>query len=380
MAYRVSRNKALLFGIIIAMGACNIASGMMVQVIPLAMDAVGASKFLIGNNTMAGQAGVLIAGIALVWARQHYKSHLLVMCALVIGMLCFMGFAYTAPLYAWYALRFISGIAIGIVFTTGESWLQANVSDASRGRVMGAYMTSQTLTFALGPLLIGFIGFVGPVPWLFGVGAVALSLVLMSQVKVPETAHGEKPAHLWITARKGAFAFLCVGMVTFFEAFCLTFFTLYAVKNGFSAGTATQLLSFGIAGCVLFFFAIGYLGDHWSHVGTIAICVVGAIIFALLEIPFIATIWIWPLIVLLRATAFGTYLGGYALLGDKFKGAEMVAASSINSVMWGVSGMIGPPLAGLAFDKWGLGLLPWFMAACFVPVLAVLTVQRQKLN
>lgn len=36
-------------------------------------------------------------------------------------------------------------------------------------------------------------------------------------------------------------------------------------------------------------------------------------------------------------------------------------------------------MAGQA-GKWGLGLLPWFMAACFVPVLAVLTVQRQKLN
>ncbi|MEO9168314.1 MAG: MFS transporter, partial [Aestuariivirga sp.] len=375
-----SRNSALLFGIIIAMGACNIATGMLVQVIPLAMDAVGASKFLIGNNTMAGQAGVLVAGLSLVWARQHFKSHLLVMGALVIAFCCYAGFAFTAPLYAWYALRFITGIAIAIVFTTGESWLQANVSDASRGRVMGAYMTSQTLTFALGPFLITYIGFIGPAPWLFGFGAIALSIVLMSQVKVPETAHGERPANLWATTRKGAFAFLCVGMVTFFEAFCLTFFTLYAVKNGFSADTATQLLSFGIAGCVLFFFAIGYLGDHWSHTGTIAICSVGAVIFALLEIPLVTTIWIWPLIVLLRATAFGNYLGGYALMGDKFKGAEMVAASSINSIMWGVSGMVGPPMAGLAFDRWGLGLLPWFMAACFAPILLVLTVKKQKLN
>jgi len=31
---------------------------------------------------------------------------------------------------------------------------------------MGAHMTSQTLTFALGPLLTGFIG---PVPWCFAV-------------------------------------------------------------------------------------------------------------------------------------------------------------------------------------------------------------------
>ena len=362
----MSRNAGLLFRIIVAMGLCNIAVGMMVQVIPLAMDAQGANKFLIGSNAMAGQASVLIIGGSLVWIRQHFKSHVLVMWSLGLGLICFVGFAFSQPLYSWFALRFLAGFTIATVFTTGESWLQALVADAARGRVMGAYMTSQTLSFALGPFLIRYLGFQGPAPWLLGVGAIVLSLLLMSQVTVPESAHGQKPAKLWATLRHGGFAFLCVGCVTFFEGFTLTFFTLYAVHNGFDAGTATQLLSFGIGLCVLFFFGIGYLGDHWSRLGTIGVCAGLAIVFALLQILAISTIWIWLLIVFLRASAFGTYLGGFALLGDKFKDAEMVAASSINSILWGISGVVGPPLAGMAFDTYGLGLLPWFMSACFV--------------
>ncbi len=376
----MSATSRLLLGIIIAMGACNLAIGMMVQVIPLAMDAEGDTKFFIGNNTMVGQTGVLLAGLALVRVRQYFKSHFLVMCALGLGLICFLGFAFSAPLYWWFALRFFSSIAMATIFTTGESWLQAIAPDAIRGRVMGAYMTSQTMTFATGPFLIGTVGFKGPLPWLLGVGAMVISLGLMALVKVPETAHGQKPAHMMATFRKGAFAFLCVSVVTFFEAFMLTFFTLYAVSNGFSVGSATQLLAFGIAACVLFFFAIGYLGDHWSWRGTIAICAGLAMVFSLLQIFAISTIWIWPLIVLLRASAFGSYLGGFALLGAQFKGAEMVAASSINSIIWGTSGVIGPPLAGLAFDRFGLGLLPWFMAACFLPVLLALTLRDQKVN
>ena len=186
-----------------------------------------------------------------------------------------------------------------------------------------------------------------------------------------------RSADLFKTAKKGGFAFLCVSVATFFEAFSLTFFTLYAVQNGFSAGTATQLLSFGIAACVFFFFLIGYAGDHWSRRGVIGICAGLALVFSLLQIPAITTVWIWPLIVVLRATAFGTYLGGFALMGDRFKGTEMVAAASIVSVLWGVSGVIAPPLAGLAFDHFGLWLLPSFMAACFVPVLAVLAWQQR---
>ena len=185
----------------------------------------------------------------------------------------------------------------------------------------------------------------------------------------------QKPAPFFATLHKGGVAFVCVGVVTLFEAFSLTFFTLYAVRNGFAVAGATALLSFGIAACVLFFFAIGYAGDHWSRRGTIAVCAGVALAASLLQMALITTAWIWPLIVILRASAFGSYIGGFALLGDKFKGPEMVAASSINSVMWGVTGIVGPPLAGLAFDVYGLWLLPWFMAACFVPVLAVSTLR-----
>ena len=376
----MSRTTALIIGIIASLGAANIAMGMMVQVIPLAMDAGGATKFVIGNNAMTGQAGSLLAGLTLVWLRQHLKGHFLVMCALTIGFFCFVGFALTTPFYAWFALRFLIGLTQSIIFTTGESWLQAIAPDKMRGRVMGSYMTSQTLTFALGPSLIKYIGFQGAVPWLIGVAALALALCLMSLVKVEETVHGETPAPLWATARKGWFAFLCVGMVTVFEAFCLTFFTLYAVQNGFSAGSATQLLSFGIAACILFFIPIGYLGDHWSRKGMIGLCALVAMIACAVQGLAISTLWIWPVIVLLRATGFGVYLGGFALLGDKFKGTEMVAASSVNSILWGLSGVIAPPMAGLAMDRFGLGLLPWFMAACFVPIVLVLTTRFNKVN
>ena len=380
MAYRLSKTTALIIGIIAALGAANIAMGMMVQVIPLVLDAGGATKFVIGNNVMAGQAGSLLAGLSLVWLRQHVKGHFLVMCALVLVFLSLVGFAFTTPFYAWFALRFLIGLTQSVIFTTGESWLQAIAPDKMRGRVMGSYMTSQTLTFALGPSLIKYIGFQGSVPWLIGVAASALALCLMAFIKIPETAHGERPAHMMAVAREAWFAFLCVGMVTVFEAFSLTFFALYAVQNGFSAGTATQLLSFGIAACILFFIPLGYLGDHWSRRGMIGLCAVVAMVACALQGFAISTIWIWPLIVLLRATAFGIYLGGFALLGDKFKGTEMVAASSINSILWGFSGVVGPPLAGLALDRFGLGLLPWFMAACFIPVVFVLALRFQKVD
>ncbi|MDE2384864.1 MAG: MFS transporter [Alphaproteobacteria bacterium] len=375
----MTRNNALIFNILAALAIGNIAYGMLTQLIPLAMNEEGDSKFLIGQNVMAGQAGVLLSGLTLAWLRQHFKSHLLVMGCLVLAFVGFSLFPFTTPVYSWFLIRFLIGITGATIYTTGESWLQANTDDHARGRVMGIYMTCQSFAFAFGPFFIPWTGVAGWQPWAFCFVPVAIALVLMQRVKVEEVATGQAPAGLWQTLRSGAFVFLAVGVVTFFDSFMLTFFDLFAKGNGYSDGAASTLLSFGIASCMVMFFPIGWLADHWSRRGTLAVCYGVALACALLLGLAIGTWAVWPLILVLRGTAFGGYLVAYALLGEKFKGTAMVAAASINSLLWGMAGIIGPPFAGFVFDRFGIWLLPWFLAACFVPVLAVMAIARARM-
>ena len=371
----MTRNNNLIFSIIAALAIGNIAYGMMTQLIPLAMNAEGDNKFLIGQNVMAGQAGVLLSGACLAWLRQHFKSHTLVMGCLAMAFIGFSLFPFTSAVYSWFLIRFLIGITGATIYTTGESWLQANTGDSARGRVMGAYLTCQAFTFALGPFFIPWTGVSGWQPWAFCFVPVVIALLLMRRVKVEEVATGQVAARLLPTLHNGAFVFLAIGVVTFFDAFMLTFFDLFAKAHGYSDGAASTLLSFGIAVCMVMFFPIGWLADHWSRRGTLALCYAVALISALLLTATIGTWMVWPVIVVLRGTAFGGYLTAYALLGEKFKGTSMVAAASINSLLWGVSGIVGPPFAGFVFDRFGIGLLPWFLAACFVPALAALALR-----
>jgi len=373
----VTRNNRLIFLIIAAMGVGNIAFGMMTQLVPLAMNAEGDSKFLIGGNVMAGQVGVMLAGFSLVRLRQHFKSHSLVMASVVLALIAYLGFATTSPLYSWFLFRFLVGIAGAAIYTTGESWLQANSDNQSRGRVMGIYMTSQTVSFALGPFfIIPVTGVTGWLPWSVCFLPVLVALLLESRVKIVEVATGQKAAPLWSTLTGAKFIFTCVIAVTFFEAFMLTFFSLFAKEHGYTDGSASQLLSFGIAMPMVLFFPIGWLADHWSRRGTLLACALISLISALLLGWVIDDQLVWLVIVILRGCAFGVYLVAYALLGERYKGTDMVAAASINSLLWGISGVIGPPVAGWAFDRFGIWLLPWFMAACFLPVLAGLAFAR----
>jgi MFS family permease len=130
----------------------------------------------------------------------------------------------------------------------------------------------------------------------------------------------------------------------------------------------------------LFFYPTGQLADRWSKLGMMVICASVAIGGSLVLTSFVAGDLSGPLVILLRAGAFGIYLITMSMIGAKFDGAELVAASSLVAVCWGVSGILAPPLAGMLIDRWGLGILPALLAACNVPVLvgALLSVWQQR--
>lgn len=364
----MTRNNALIFGAIVALACCNIAFGMSIQLIPLVMDHEGDSKTLIGLSTTLGQTGPMFMGFFLPMLSRRFSTHKLVLAALTVIILAMLGFAATEPKWAWFAIRFVVGLSMSVLFTTSETWIQAATDDKSRARIMGLYISVMTLSFGVGPLLIPLTGFLGPWPWLAGLVPLLIGLGFMATLKVEKTVHTEAPAGFLATTMKAPLIFICVGATTIFESIMLSFFTLYAIANGRSLDEAALLLSFGIAAGLVFFYPIGWLADHWSRRGTIWLCVGVAIAGSLAQVPLISTLAIWPLIPVLRAGAFGTYLNGFAMLGDRFKGAELITAAAVVSILWGVGGVVGPPIAGFAIDHIGIGVLPYAMAVCYLPV------------
>jgi MFS family permease len=53
-------------------------------------------------------------------------------------------------------------------------------------------------------------------------------------------------------------------------------------------------------------------------------------------------------------------------LGDRFTGALLLAGNSAFGVMWGLGGIIGPSVAGVAMDLVGPEGLPLTLGALFV--------------
>jgi MFS family permease len=366
-----SRNATLLAAIF-AIACCEIAIGFLTQVIPLAMEADGLSARLIGFNTATGQLGVFLCGLALPMLGRRISSKLIVLGSILLLIATLLLFAITKPLYAWYVIRFANGFGIAALFTLSETWITVAAGAARRARVMGIYTTVLTISFGIVPFIVGVTGFSTALPWLIGAASLAVGFVAVLSIK------GEAPdatdtgrGFLHVLGRAPTL-YICILVTTTFEAISLTFFTIYGMRNGLTYVTASQVLGVGIVGCLLFFYPIGQMADHWSRSKTAVICTVVAIVFAVLTAWTISTPAIWPVTILVRAGAFGVYIVAMTAIGDSFKGSELVSASALVAMAWGVGGMLGAPLAGAIIDNFGINTLPWMMATCYAAALAAL--------
>jgi MFS family permease len=127
---------------------------------------------------------------------------------------------------------------------------------------------------------------------------------------------------------------------------------------------------------VVFFYPLGLWADRWSKNGVVVICTIGTIISCMLLAPLLTTPYIWPLVVLIFTSAFGVYVVALALIGDVFKGRDMVAASAAVAAMWGVGGIVGPPIAGRVIDSFGINSFPLTLSGFYTILLLGLLAQR----
>jgi MFS family permease len=179
--------------------------------------------------------------------------------------------------------------------------------------------------------------------------------------------------------RKAPAIYACILATTTFEAIMLSFFTIYGMRNGLDYKTASQILGTGIVACLLFFYPTGQLADRWSRGKTATLCASIAVVFAALTAFTINTVVIWQVTIILRAGAFGVYIVALTCIGDRFKGTELVSASALVAVIWGIGGTLGAPLAGAVIDSFGINTLPWIMALCYVAALLALGLNRWTL-
>jgi MFS family permease len=350
-------------------GVCDVAFGLTLQLQPLLMDALGIPAWLIGLNTAAGALGVLLAGPVLPRLIAAAGARRVAFVSIITIIVCLAAMALLPPPWWWFAFRFFMGAAIGALFTVSEAWVLTIATDQNRGRLMGIYTSMLSVTFAVGPTLLPFTGIDGLLPWIICIVFVCGGLIPLALVKVNEANENGEHGSIVNAFVRAPILFACIGAATIFDSVIISFFSIFAQRNGLPLASASAMLSAGIVSGVICFYPLGLWADRWSKNGVILICTVVTIVAALLIGSFITTPFIWPLVILIFNGAFGVYVVALAMMGDMFKGKDMVAASAGTAAMWGLGGMIGPPIAGRIIDSFGINSFPLVLAGFYTLLL-----------
>ena len=361
-------------GIIIAalatVGACDIAFGLTLQLIPLLMNERGWPAWAIGLNSAMGPIGILMVGPFLprIISRVGTKRIVLVIIGVLVVSLAAIS---SLPVWMWFPLRFFFGLSTSALFVVSEAWILSAATTENRGRVMGVYTSLLSVTFATGPLILPWTGIHGFLPWGIGIACILLAILPLTFVKVTEDEFK------WRKEGGGFFGFvsrapmlLCaIAAATLFDNVVISFFTIYGISHGLDLAVASRVLGIGIIGNVLLSYPLGWLADHWSRKKVMFLSS-GLTVALSLSLLVVIDHWsVWPTMMVLMPMAFAVYVVGLATMGDTFKGPDLMAGTAAVASMWGVGGLIGPPVAGIAIDLVGIDAMPVTLAGFFVLLL-----------
>lgn len=367
-------NMRLLAGLLFAVSVVGFSLGASLPLVSLRLHQAGAGTLEIGMVSAIPAAGMMLSAFMVDACCRHFTRR-------TLYLLCFSLCASSIGLLEWAfdrlwllaLLRLALGIGMGIAIILGESWVNALCAEHNRGKIMALYATSFTGFQVLGPALLALLG--PNSPWITAVVTAGYGLALLCIVfSVPNDCveHDEEDARSFTLA--GFFRVapaLCVAVLffSFFDAVVLSLLPVYATSHGFAVGVAALMVTVVFAGDMLFQLPLGWLADRVERTGLHLLCGVVAMVIGI-ALPWLLHLtWLlWPLLVLLGAVAGGIYTLALVLIGQRFKGRDLVTANASVGLLWGAGSLVGPLLSGAAMDvaPHGLPMALALMAGLFV--------------
>jgi MFS family permease len=348
--------------------AIGLAVGGFVPLIAVTLEARQVDTVMIGINSAMTSLGVLmIAPYATVFVRRFGASPAMV-AGLLLTALSALAMAFIDNIWAWMVLRFLIGAGVSIHWVVSETWMNAIVSERRRGLVMSIYITSIASGFALGPIILTLIGTQGPAPFVTIAAITALTALPLALIRklAPPLALETKGSVIRL-AREAPTIFAAVLTVGLIDAAFFTFLPIYGIRIGMPSETAVTLLTAVFAGNVALQIPLGWLADRVNRrglllvLGTICIACPGLVAW-LLRADSLAA---YPILFFWGGCSFGLYTVGVTMLGERYRGGELVAANAAFVMTFELANLFGPPLSGWAIEAWvPTGLMVYMACIC----------------
>ncbi len=271
--------------------------------------------------------------------------------------------------YAWALMRVASGLCIAGCYTVIEAWLQAKVTNETRGRAMGVYRMVDTGGSLAGQLLIGVLAPASYVSYnLLALFCCAALLPLtLTRLQQPETGTAPRlrPALAW-TLSPLAVAGVVVSGVS--GASFRMIGPLYGIEVGLGPDQLALFLAAYVLGGALAQWPAGWLADRhdrrnvliWFSVFSIAACgvTVGS--------AGMGTAAVFAAALIFGAATFPIYSISAAHAHDWARDDQRVELSAALMFFYALGAIVAPLVTSGLIAASGPGALFWFIAAAHV--------------
>ena len=275
--------------------------------------------------------------------------------------------------YAWALMRIASGLCIAGCYTVLESWLQAKVTNETRGRTMGTYRVVDNLAFLIAQLLIGFLEPADYVSYnllalICCASLLPLTLTKIKQPKTPKALKLRPKLALFrsplavagvLVAAVSAAAFRMVGPI-------------YGAQVGLEVEQIAYFLSAYVFGGALAQYPIGWFADKYDRRWVLIWLSVTAIVSSMLStsVSYNNTLGIFLIAFGFGFTTFPIYSVAAAHAHDFASIDERVELSASLLFYYAIGAIAAPLFASFLMDSFGPNAM--FVLIAFAHLLLVI--------
>jgi MFS family permease len=360
----------------------GMAYGLSVAVIALHLDALGYREKAIGGLAAWFASGIVLLSIPAGRLVSRWGAKRTLVCAL---------FGYSAsvsifPLLTSFApiaaARFVDGACSACIWVSCETILLRRSDQANKAQVMSVYAMAMAIGYVLGPISANVIAALMPLSAAFVasgiIAATSASYVLFrlepdprdlaraSEARTPGGEPADDGPHASAVAILRRIKTSCFGAFSYgyFEASVVLFLPLYLIHDkGITREQTIAVPAFFAAGMLLFTNVAGRLGDKFGHLFLMRIlaAIGGAMVLGFVALGSFAPMAVAVFIA--GATLASISPVSLALQGVVTEPRDYDRANAVYNAFYAAGILLGPPLSGWVFARWGGAAMLFHLAA-----------------
>ena len=286
----------------------------------------------------------------------------------------------------WVSLRIIAGLGFGLHWVISESWLGQLVSDRNRTKAMSLYVVSMALGFSAGPVIIWITGIASTTPFILIGVLQTVSVLPLAQLRNIQPNHGKEviksPLFLLKAGPTIAAGCILVGLV---DLSLISLMPVLVSRMPLALGSLAYLLPIAAGlGNVILQYPLALVVNKWGNRRTSFFVTIFGIGFCCLIPFFLNSLMISLTLAFLGCgLIYFMYTISLSLLSERFKGNKLISANASFIILFELSNLVGPVVAGVFLDRslhYGLSLFLVATGAMYLVTVKIRDFQKYLIN